>query len=835
MKILENMDLCYGCAACANICPKAAITMEPAKDGFLYPVINPDTCIECGACQKVCPQIHAQYENDREPKVYAMMADDEIRARSASGGVFSLLAELAFEQDGYVVGAAFAEDFRSVHHTMIHKREELDALRRSKYIQSENGDIYKQIKAKLDEDAFVLFVGTPCQCAALKSFLRKPYDKLLIVDLICHGAPSSYVWNKFLEEIAPDKSIKDVNFRYKGVKGWSATTHVEFNGGSEYTKLFKDCNFEQASSKNLVSRKSCGTCQFARVPRQGDLTIGDFWGVHTLDRALDDRKGTSAVLVNSEKGERAFEKLQKLSCCKKMQEMPFVKSFMRSNANVYRFPQTHPGRQKFFDALSAGQPFSEALKASKSEKYDIMLLSIWYAANFGSMMTNFALYKYLEDMGYNCIFADIPDHLWPTSIVHRNPQFITRRFGYKHFKITGKYKNRTDLKKVNNLADTFIVGSDQIWNYNLCKTAGTFFYLDFVDDDKKKIAYGTSFGHSSFRGNAEESKTAGFYLNRFDAVSVRENYAVDLCRDAFGVDAVQVLDPVFMCAKEHYLKCIDESRLVKNPPRKKYVLAYILDPTEEKQQALEKTAQQLDADLICIPNAQVKDDLRAKWRLPIVENIDMEDWLYYFKNAEMVITDSFHGSCFSVIFEKPFVAIGNKKRGLERFYSLLLELGLLDQLVLSAEEIGEKQLVSAGAIDYSAVHDKLESLRERSRSWLERALTAEKRAPSYSTYDVIDRRIDSVVAQTESKLAAINKEIAPHKDINKTLWGVEDKISAGDQQLADQIKQMQKQVNQISQQISAYQRKISYMENSLSWKITKPLRGLMNFVNKLRK
>ncbi|MBR4889492.1 MAG: polysaccharide pyruvyl transferase family protein [Clostridia bacterium] len=852
MKILDNMDLCYGCAACANICPTRAIAMQPAEDGFLYPVIDENKCVNCGACQRVCPQLHAEYQNDRAPGVFAAMADDDTRALSASGGVFSLLAEYALAQDGYVCGAVFADDFKSVHHTMIHAKEELAPLRRSKYIQSENGTIHQQVKEKLDAGSFVLFVGTPCQCASIQTYLGKPYENLLVVDLICHGTPSALAWNKFLEEAASNKEISDVNFRYKGLIGWSSTTHIEFKDGTDYTQRFKDCRFEQAFSGNLISRKSCGTCQFARVPRQGDITIGDFWDVHRIERALDDRKGTSAVLVNTEKGKKALENLSFLT----WKEVPFYNAFVRNNSNVYRFSNTHPGRQQFFDALNTGAAFSDALSTARKSKYDIMLFSIWYAANFGSMMTNFALYKMLTDMGYNCVFADIPDHLWPTSRVHRDPTFITRRFGYKHFNITGKYKNRTDMKKVNDLADTFLVGSDQLWNYNLCKSAGTYFYLDFVDDNKKKIAYGTSFGHSHFRGNETERRTAGFYLNRFDAVSVREDYAVDLCKDSFGVDAVQVLDPVFMCSKQHYLSCVQESRLVKDPPKNKYLLAYILDPTEEKQRYLEESAKRMGADLLCIPNAQVKDDLRAKWRLPILENIDMEDWLYYFSHAEAVVTDSFHGTCFSVIFEKPFVAIGNEFRGLERFHSLLSSLQLTDRLVFSTQEAEEKDTLFLESIDYAKVNERLAELREYSMAWLRNALFAPAKAPVYSTYDLLDRRADQLNAQMdkrfadqaklletagknlETTLASLRKmETQLHTLQKKTeeLQAQQTKTQAKLTETLTKLSEAQASAKKAQGKAKELQTKLTKMENSHSWKLTKPLRAFVHFFRKLFK
>ncbi|MBQ7906875.1 MAG: polysaccharide pyruvyl transferase family protein [Clostridia bacterium] len=751
MKILDNMDYCYGCEACANACPVNAIKMTESNEGFLYPEIDDSLCISCGACQRTCPAINRKYENDKQPMVYAAMASDDIREKSASGGIFTLLAENVIGKGGYACGCAFDDDFLGAHSLMVDNLKDIDKLRRSKYIQSRNGDIYKQIEKRLKEDRYVLFTGTPCQCAALKAYLKKPYEKLIVVDLICHGTPSPKAWRAFIDEIGNGRKIEDVNFRYKGLIGWSATTYVRFDDGNEYIKIFKDDPFEQASSKNLISRRSCSTCQFARVPRQGDLTIGDFWGIK---KELNDKRGTSAMMVNTEKGRALVEEINQQWGFKLLEEISFYESFGRKNANVYRAPHAAPGRGDFFEALSNGSPFSKALNDSKSKKYDAVLLSIWYAANYGSLMTNFALYKTLEDKGYNCIFADIPDHLWPKSINHRHPLFVTRRFAYKHFKLTGKYKDRTDLKKLNAMADTFIVGSDQIWNYSLCKTADTFFFLDFVEGYKKKIAYGTSFGHDTFRGSEENRKKAGFYLERFDAISVRENYAVDLCKNQFELEATEVLDPVFLCDKKHYESCVNESSLNKCPPEGKYVLAYILDPDEEKQIAIENVAKRLDAEIICIPNAHVDEVMRKNWRLPIKENIDMEDWLYYFKNAEMVVTDSFHGTCFSIIFERPFIAIGNKRRGIARFGSLLGKMGLTDKLIYSPNEI-EKNDELFAQIDYEAVNQRLDSLRRESMAWLENAL-GKKPSPALLTdYDLLDKRLDEM----QAKIDRLTKEL----------------------------------------------------------------------------
>ena len=847
MKILDNMDLCYGCAACANKCSFGAITMKSADDGFLYPVIDETKCVNCNACKSVCPALQAKFDNDENPDVYAVMANDDIREKSASGGMFTLLANYALEKNAYICGAAFKEDFRGVHHIMINSQEDLDKLRRSKYMQSENGDIYIKIKEKLDAGEFVMFTGTPCQCAAVKTFLKKPYENLLLVDLICHGTPSELVWNKFLEEIAPNKEIKDVNFRYKLLKGWSSTTHIEFKDGTEYTKPAKDDLFEQAFSKNFVSRKSCGTCQFARVPRQADLTIGDFWDVHKYKKSLDDRKGTSAVIINSAKGKLFFEEVIKRNVgVLKQEKVPFYAAFARRNSNVYRFSPAHPGRDNFFKALKDKKKFSAALTSAKKSHYDVMLFGIWYGGNYGSVLTNFALYKFLEDEGYNCIFADIPDHLWADSIYNRDPLSMPRKFCLKHFKLTFKYKNRTDLKKVNELADAFVVGSDQLWNYPLCRSAETFFYLDFVDDDKKKIAYGTSFGHNEIKGTAEEKRFSGFYLNRFDAVSVREDYAVDLCKKGFGVDAVQVLDPVFMCDKSHYEKCVADAN-IKNPPNEKFVLAYILDPTPAKIKAAEDTANRMNMQLICIANARMKGDMETNWTIPKLDDLPIEEWLWYFKNAEMVFTDSFHGTCFSVIFEKPFISIANKGRGADRFYSLTEIFGLKNRVFNTPADIEGKDYLFTEDIDYADVNNRIAKERARSMKWIKDALDAPKHPMAFSSYDVTERHIDLTVKQFNARIEEMQKQIDALAKKTKSEPSVLDSLSAEvalmskkieEQNTAHQlinvelIQQLEAQNNKFESTVKAYQARISEMEESVSWKITKPLRSIKNLFTK---
>ena len=224
---------CTGCGACYNKCPVNAIVMKPDAEGFSFPSINSEQCIHCGLCLKTCPVFETKYENNPEPKCYAVMANDEIRKNSSSGGVFTLLAEWVLRQGGVVCGAAYSQDCYSVQQIIITKEEDCHKLRGSKYVQSENGEIYKKVKAYLDNGTPVLFTGTPCQVAAVKAYLEKPYEKLYTLDLVCHGVPSPGVYQKFIEEQEKKYGSKaiQVTFRDKQFGGWNHSTKICFANG----------------------------------------------------------------------------------------------------------------------------------------------------------------------------------------------------------------------------------------------------------------------------------------------------------------------------------------------------------------------------------------------------------------------------------------------------------------------------------------------------------------------------------------------------------------------------------------------------------------------------
>lgn len=276
------------------------------EEGFWYPQVDKDNCIKCGLCEKVCPILH-KWQSDENRTTTAMAAinlNEDIRLNSSSGGIFTLIAEEIINHGGVVFGAAFAQDFKSVHHICVDNISELEKLRGSKYVQSKIGNTYKQAKDYLDKGRTVLFTGTPCQIGGLYSYLSKPYDNLFTQDIICHGVPSPTVWEKYVDEREKRamSNTKRIVFRNKkyGWKNYSVS--FDFSNNTEYIVKHHKDSFMKIFLYNVCLRPSCYACSFKRIKRQADITLGDFWGVQQVKNSMDDDKGTSIVLVHSDKG-----------------------------------------------------------------------------------------------------------------------------------------------------------------------------------------------------------------------------------------------------------------------------------------------------------------------------------------------------------------------------------------------------------------------------------------------------------------------------------------------------------------------------------------------------
>lgn len=308
---ITDKSRCCGCTACASICPKGCIKMIPDPLGFLYPQADPSFCIECGLCEKVC-MFHYRYESPFDfslPLVYAIRHKNEPDLmKSQSGGAFVALSDYILQCEGVIYGAGFDANFR-----IVHKRAETknarDELRGSKYVQSDLEGIFSQIRKDLKSGKTVLFSGTPCQTAGLASYIgKKQREHLILVDLVCHGVPSPFIWRDYLKYIENKKQgqIQTVVFRDKSY-GWaSSVSTFKFTQGAK----IKNTTFSYLFSKRIMQRKSCEICPFTNLRRPSDLTIGDFWGWTKKNKEFDDNKGISLLLINTPKGEKIFNAVQ---------------------------------------------------------------------------------------------------------------------------------------------------------------------------------------------------------------------------------------------------------------------------------------------------------------------------------------------------------------------------------------------------------------------------------------------------------------------------------------------------------------------------------------------
>ena len=306
---LKDKKDCCGCHACVSVCAHKAITMQADADGFLYPVTDLTLCTECGLCEQACPVIH-QGTSRRPLKVYASKStDDTIRQESSSGGIFTLLTETIIREGGIIFGAKFDKRWNVIH-ASAENIDELADFRGSKYVQSTIGNTYKEAKEQLKQGRKVLFSGTPCQIAGLKRYLRKEYDNLLTIDVVCHGVPSSVVWQRYLDGMRAKGAITDISFRDKS-RGW-AQYAFRIRVGEETLLLPPSENpFMRGFLKDLYLRPSCHACP-ARSGKSGsDITLGDFWGIQTAHPEMNDNKGCSAILIHSAKGQSLYDSLEK--------------------------------------------------------------------------------------------------------------------------------------------------------------------------------------------------------------------------------------------------------------------------------------------------------------------------------------------------------------------------------------------------------------------------------------------------------------------------------------------------------------------------------------------
>ncbi len=315
ISVFDQKEDCCGCTACQHICPNGAIEMKPDEEGFLYPDINQDECTNCGLCRKICAFQNGYDTSDNLSTPYVFAAkhkDEKVRMISSSGGAFSAISDYIIDKNGQVCGAAFDADMNVVHQ-IASTKEERDKLKGSKYVQSTLGNIFVEVRGLLEKQKLVLFTGTPCQNAGLRSFLGDIDSRnLFLCDIVCLGTPSPLMWKEHIADLESRGNGKIVQYYCRSkVKGWHEHNEmvVYENGKKDYKSILSQKHKVLFHSHNIL-RPSCHQCKYTNLTRPSDITIADFWGIENCMPDFDDNKGVSLVLINSAKGQGLFEDIK---------------------------------------------------------------------------------------------------------------------------------------------------------------------------------------------------------------------------------------------------------------------------------------------------------------------------------------------------------------------------------------------------------------------------------------------------------------------------------------------------------------------------------------------
>lgn len=357
---------CVGCGACKNICPVNAVKMVEDEEGFKYCEIDSDICLDCGSCKIVCPACNNITElfTDGAPlAVYAAWScNSEMRKRSSSGGIFGELAKEILNAGGYVAGAVFTSTNR-VEHCIVDNSKDLLKLQKSKYLQSDTGTIYKDVKDLLLKQKTVLFTGTPCQCAGLLSFLGEKKNNLILCDFVCHGVDSPMIHQKYISEVEQEKCIKidHIDHRNKD-NGWQEYCFKVYEQTQSYDLGSKKENpFLRGFLTNLFLRPSCFECSFKGTSRPTDITLGDCWGF-----AGDEPEGVSLVLIHNLKGKKLWNMIDLTVQSNKIS----LDKCIDNNPSIVKSAVDKWGRGKFFYNYANTSKVCESVMEVLGKKYE---------------------------------------------------------------------------------------------------------------------------------------------------------------------------------------------------------------------------------------------------------------------------------------------------------------------------------------------------------------------------------------------------------------------------------------------------------------------------------
>lgn len=645
-----NNDACSGCSACKYTCPVNAIEIVSDKlTDFKFAEINTNACIKCNKCESVCPHINFANTNKEEAQEkYALKASTDILSVSTSGGAFSVLAKYYSNQGYLIVGVKWDKDFRPMY-SIARTQEEWYEFRGSKYMQPDVKSVFLEIRNLLNNGEKILFTGVPCHVSGLLNFLGKKYDNLVTIDLFCGALSSPLIWEAWYKYQDIDlTNVKSINMRAKKNQGnKSYLISIEENDGQIHNIPYATSIAQSIIGKRNYSLPICHDCKYRSLDRVSDYTIADLWNSKNECPELHDNlhSQVSTFLCNSIEAKTVVKNLQEDTTIKiqKINSIKAPKNFDKKDT------------QKIFKHLQQ-YGIVKPKKNTTERPYDIAVCGGTFNNNFGATLTYYALYRYLELCGYKTI------------ILPPGPNNF--KGGMEKNNIFDKYCNiapnyfTTNITSFNSLSNTFILGSDQMWNHsNALGKMGSRAYLDYISDSKTKIAYAVSYGGNGILENtalySNQYKRIKRLVKEFDYISTREEEGINITKEIFDRDdVVHTIDPIFLIDNSEYDKLINDSLI--DLPQTKYGCYYILSPYQKSIDFFKEINKLNNKTDILIGDGQIPNVKKYKENFPkesFVNPILAQDWLKYIKNAEYVITSSFHCCCFCVLFNIPFLCV----------------------------------------------------------------------------------------------------------------------------------------------------------------------------------
>lgn len=649
-----DKNKCSGCSACENICPTNAITLKvDTLTGFKLAEIDNDKCINCSKCYRVCPHNTVNLHDLSNQKKYALKSlDEDVLKKSSSGGAFTHITLPLLERGWKVVGVRWNKEWHA-EYAIAETIEDWEKFRKSKYMQADMGDLFPRIKNMLDDGENIVFSGVPCHVSGLLNYLGKEYNNLLTIDLLCNSMVSPKIWDMWYEYEGLDKStFTNIDMRYKCNNGVeNSTIHIEKNNGQIHDIMMATTPIRNLTlGGHLTTLDICGNCRYKVSERVSDITIGDLWNGKKVVPELWDNKESnlSSCILNTKKAKEIFDSIKNIT----KEEINEIK--LPSNYKLKDF------RNNFLKIDKLGlSKYINSIQKPKDCEYDIALCGGTLNYNFGATLTYYALYKYLEELGKKVII--IP----PKAGADKNKSHIGNVFE-KYCNIAPNYFSSGKPIKFNELSNIFLIGSDQTWrtSYVINKWKMTP-WLDYVKHNKKKITYSVCYGTTNLEKAIE---TAPQYMDEmkrlisnFDHISHRTPESCDITKNEWDKDSVHTIDPVFIVNPKEYDKLIDESTI--ELPKNEYACFYTLRTKSDMYEFFHKLTKETNCEEIIIGNGSRNATIQ-KEKYPnekFVNPILAQDWLKYIKNAKYVVTDSFHGICFCILFNIPFISLISDK------------------------------------------------------------------------------------------------------------------------------------------------------------------------------